>query len=133
MSGWAGWRDADLSALGRRPVDRPGRGNKYHARKTTRDGQSFDSAHEATIYQELRAEQVAGQITGLQRQRAFPLIVTGTDGLPVQVGRYTADFVYRRGGRIEVVDAKSRATRTEAYVLRAKLFTALYGLPILER
>ena len=132
MSGWDGWRDVDLSTLGATPVGRPRRGNKYHARKVTTDGQRFDSAHEATVYQELRAEQVAGQITDLQRQRAFPLIVKGKDGLPVHVGKYTADFVYRRGGRIVVADAKSRATRTEGYMLRKRLFQALYGLQIDE-
>ena len=133
MSGWAGWRDADLSTLGVRPVGRPA-GNKYHARKTTTDGQQFDSAHEAAIWQELRCEQTSGAITELVRQRTFPLNVPGKrDGLPVLVGRYTADFVYRRAGMLEVVDAKSKATKTEAYQLRKRLFEALYGLTIQER
>lgn len=136
MSRWAGWRDADVSVLGagRAPVDQPTRGNKYHARTIEVDGHRFDSKHEYAVYQELKAEEAAGQITDLRRQRAFPLLVKGRDGLPVLVGRYTADFVYRRAGRVEVVDAKSRPTaRTEAYRLRSKLFTALYGLVILER
>jgi hypothetical protein len=133
MSGWAGWRDADLSTLGVRPVGRPA-GNKYHARKTTLDGQRFDSAHEAVIWQELQCDARMGTITNLVRQRTFPLLVPGKrDGLPILVGRYTADFVYRRGGELEVVDAKSKATKTEAYQLRKRLFEALYGLSIIER
>jgi Protein of unknown function (DUF1064) len=133
MSGWAGWRDADVSSLGAQPVGRPA-GNKYHARKTTVDGQQFDSAHEAAIWQELRVEQASGAITELVRQRRFPLVVAGRrDGLPVLVGHYTADFVYRRAGTLEILDAKSRATKTEAYQLRKRLFEACYGLSIRER
>jgi hypothetical protein len=126
VSGYPGWREATLAQIGVTPP------NKFHARKTTVDGQAFDSAHEATVWQELCAEQQAGAIQELQRQRAFPLIVKAKDGLPVMVGRYTADFVCRRDGRIEVADAKSRATKTEAYQLRKKLFEALYGLTIRE-
>lgn len=133
MTGWAGWRDADVSALGGTAAPSR-RGNKYHARSVVLDGQRFDSKHEAAVYQDLRAEMLAGRITDLERQRVFPLIVPGRDGLPVLVGRYTADFVYRRDGRLEVVDAKSRPTaRAEAYRLRATLFRALYGLVIHER
>ena len=126
MSGYPGWRDATLAQIGVAPK------NKFSARKTTVDGQAFDSAHEAKVWQELCAEQKAGDIQELQRQRPFPLIVKAKDGLPVMVGRYTADFVCRRDGRIEVVDAKSRATKTEAYQLRKKLFEGLYGLTIRE-
>lgn len=137
MTRWAGWREADVSVLGARAspsVDPPTRGNKYHARRIDLDGHRFDSKHEARVYQDLKAEEMAGLITDLRTQRVFPLMVPGRDGLPVLVGRYTADFVYRRDGRLEVVDAKSRPTaRTEAYRLRSKLFTALYGLTILER
>ena len=108
--------------------------NKYGARKTSVAGQVFDSKHEAAVYLELQAEAVAGVITDLKRQRMFPLIVKGKDGLPVLVGRYTADFVCRRAGVLEILDAKSAATkRNEAYQLRRKLFEALYGIGITER
>jgi len=107
--------------------------NKFHATKTTVDGLKFDSKHEATVYQELAAELAVGRIHHLQRQRVFPLIVPAKkDGLPIVVGRYTADFTCVRDGELEVIDAKSRATKTEAYQLRKKLFEALYGLPIIE-
>jgi len=127
VSGYAGWRDAKLAMIGVQPT------NKYHARKTTVDGQAFDSAHEAKIWQELRAEETAGDIQELQRQRVFPLIIKAKDGMPAVVGRYTADFVCRRNGRIEVIDAKSRATKTEAYQLRKRIFEAVYGMAIIER
>jgi len=135
MSGYPGWREANLAKIGVPTVgENPLVGaNKYHARKTTVDGLVFDSTHEAKVWQELRAEALAGLIDELQRQRAFPLIVKAKDGLPVIVGRYTADFVCRRDGRIEVIDAKSRATKTEAYQLRKRLFEAVYGLTIHER
>ena len=142
MSRYPGWREADLAIAerdqrrGKREVTLEAavaRTNKFNARKTTLDGQQFDSAHESRIWQELTLEQQAGAISELQRQRAFPLIVKAKDGLPVLVGRFTADFVCRREGRLQVVEAKSRATRTEAYQLRKKLFEALYGLRIYER
>ena len=133
MSGWAGWREANLSALGASPVGRPA-GNKYNAvRQVTLDGQRFDSKHEADIWQQLRAQERAGQITDLRRQRTFPLIVAAKqDGQPVLVGRYTPDFVCQRNGTLDVIDAKSKATKTEAYQLRKKLFEALYGLTVRE-
>ena len=134
MSGWAGWRDVDLSHLGATPISSPKRGNKYNARKVTTDGQRFDSAHEAKVYQELRCEEIAGQITDLRRQRVFPLIVPAKkDNLPTLVGQFTPDFTYRRAGQLEILDAKSKATATEAYRLRKKLFEALYGLVVQER
>lgn len=138
MGGWTGWRDADVAVLlgtgGRQPVNQSRRENKYNARSVVVEGQRFDSKHELRVYQELRAEEHAGLIKNLRRQRPFPLMVKGRDGFPVLVGRYTADFVCVRDGRLEVIDAKSRPTaRTEAYRLRSKLFTALYGLTIIER
>jgi hypothetical protein len=139
MSRYPGWREMAEEDLrrGKRPVASLAAAvagtNKFHARKTTLDGQTFDSAHEARIWQELTLEQQAGELSDLQRQRVFPLIVKAKDGLPVLVGRFTADFVCRRDGKLQVVEAKSRATRTEAYQLRKKLFEALYGLRIHER
>jgi hypothetical protein len=128
MSGYPGWREATLAQIGAAPT-----ANKYRARKTTVEGQAFDSKHEARVWLELQAEHQAGRIKALQRQRVFPLIVLAKDGLPKLVGRYTADFVCHRDGQLEVIDAKSRATKTEAYQLRKKLFEALYGLVIVER
>lgn len=128
MTGYPGWREATLAQIGAQPTP-----NKFHAKKTTVDGQAFDSSHEAKVWQELKLEEAAGRIAALRRQRAFPLIVKDRDNLPVMVGRYTADFVCQRDGQIEVIDAKSRATKTEAYQLRKKLFEALYGLTIHER
>ena len=140
MSRYPGWQDALVTDLrrGKREVavavlPEGGGTNKFHARKTTVEGQTFDSAHEAKVWQELLLEQEAGAITDLTRGRAFPLMVNAKDGLPMFVGRYTCDFLCRRDGKIEVIDAKSRATKTEAYQLRKKLFEAIYGLRILER
>ena len=134
--GWLGWTDADLVRLGAAAVDpTAATRNKYHAKKTTVDGQVFDSAHEAEVWQVLHVEHCAGVITDLVRQRKFPLWVVPQKGdqLPILIGNYTADFVCRRDGQLEVIDAKSRATKTEAYQLRKKLFEALYGVVVTER
>jgi len=129
MSRYPGWREANLAIAGGAAPAK----NKFNARKTTIDGHTFDSAHEARIWQELCLELIAGDITDLTRQRHFPLFVKAKDGLPFYLGRYTCDFLCKRDGQIQVIDAKSRATRTEAYQLRKKLFEALYGLKIHER
>ena len=56
--------------------------SKYHAKKTTYQGQTFDSKKEATRYQELRLLQLAGEITDLQRQVPFLLIPAQYDNVP---------------------------------------------------
>ena len=39
----------------------------------------------------------------------------------VKIGRYTADFRYKKGSDVIVEDVKSRATKTRDYVLRKKI------------
>jgi hypothetical protein len=94
---------------------------KYRNRRTTVDGITFDSAKEARRWGELKLLQRAGEITDLERQVAFPLMVNGH-----KIGRFTADFVYRKpdGSRV-IEDAKGYRTRD--FILRAKLMAALHG------
>lgn len=104
---------------------------KYGNRKVEIDGITFDSAKEARRYQELKLLQRAGEIDDLQLQERFE-IIPKTPG--ERAAYYTADFTYydRRTGRLVVEDVKSRATKTEAYVLRRKLMAWTHGIKVQE-
>ena len=130
------WRDADPRTLGanrdtQAAATTPKRGNKFNARKTLVDGISFDSKHESEIWLELKMEQHAGAITGLQHHREFVLTVVDIrDGQLRRICEFTPDFVYYRNGVLEVKEAKG--VRTRDYVIRRKLFEAQYGITVIE-
>jgi len=106
----------------------PGSANKYHAKRTTVDGQAFDSHREAQRYQLLKVQQTLGEIRDLTVHPVFPLVVNNR-----AVGRFTLDFSYRdRRGRLHVEDVKAKPTMTEAYRLRKRVFEALYDLTVEE-
>lgn len=121
------------------------KGTKYHARKITVDGITFDSQKEARRYSELLLLVKAGEISDLRRQVKFELIpaqrepdVTGPRGGIIKgkvIERevaYYADFVYRdkRTDRTVVEDVKGM--RTEVYNLKRKLMLWRYGIKIKE-
>lgn len=93
--------------------------------KTVVDGRTFDSKREASVYLRLKAEQLAGRISGLRCQVRFPLRVGG-----IRVATYVADFVLIRQGRREVIDVKG--VSTAAYKLKKRLMKALFGIDIIE-
>lgn len=93
--------------------------NKFNARKTTVDGETFDSKAEADRWCNLRLFERARQIRAVARQPEFPLKINGET-----IGHYTPDFVYYENGRRIVEDVKG--TVTEAASLRMRVFQALY-------
>ena len=109
--------------------------NKYGNKRVFRFGQWFDSGHEANRFFELSMMQRAGEISELRTQVPFELIPTQRE--PDTIGKrggvkqgrviekscsYYADFVYKdKNGAVVVEDAKSPATRTEAYKIKKKL------------
>lgn len=95
--------------------------NKYHAKKTERDGILFDSRKEADRYAELVLMKRAGIIHGLELQKKFELIPKQKDERSVV---YRADFTYIRDGVVTVEDVKG--VRTKDYILKRKLFKFLY-------
>lgn len=101
------------------------RGAKYGNEKVCRGGKRFDSKHEAAVYEELRLRCMAGEYLGLGLQVAFYL----PGGI-----KYLADFVaITKGGGIEVMDAKSEATRRDkVYRLKKRLMKECLGLEIRE-
>lgn len=104
---------------------------KYgNVRVTDRDGNKHDSRREYRRWQELRLRELAGEISDLQRQRVFDLVVGD-----MLVCRYTADACYvdcATGQRV-VEDVKSAATRKlPAFRIKAKLMKAVHGIEIRE-
>lgn len=101
--------------------------NKYGAITAQVDGIKFDSRREARRWKELTLLVRAGEITGLERQVKFPLLVLGA-----VLGHYIADFVYsdRRSGRQVIEDAKGM--KTPMYRWKKKHLAAQTGIQIRE-
>ncbi len=99
--------------------------SKWHNVRSTVDGITFASKHEAERYSELRLEQFAGEITELELQKRYRLDVNG-----VHICDYIADFVYKRSGVRVTEDAKGKPT--ELYRVKKALMRAIYGIDIVE-
>ena len=104
-------------------------GNKYHNKKVTVDGITFDSIKEASRYQELMMLERAGEISGLFRQVKIELIPKTSKFRAVT---YIADFTYidRSTGQRVYEDVKGM--KTEVYKLKKKLLYWRHGIEILE-
>ena len=118
--------------------------SKYHNKKITVDGITFDSKKEANRWCELLLLERAGQIKNLERQKVFELIPTQREILPEKdkygnnkLGKvierpvkYKADFTYIENGKMIVEDTKGY--RTSEYVIKRKLLLYLHGIRIRE-
>lgn len=106
--------------------------SKYHNRKVTQGGETFDSVKEYRRFCELRLLERAGAVTDLQRQVKFELIpAQRIDGKVVERAcSYVADFVYQERGQQVVEDAKGM--RTQEYRLKRKLMLWVHGIRIRE-
>lgn len=106
-------------------------GSKYHAKKTTVDGITFDSRREADRYLVLKGMEEDGAIEDLRRQVRYELVPAfDVDDRHYRPIYYVADFVYREGGREVVEDVKGMMT--DVYKLKSKLFARRYGKVIKE-
>lgn len=126
---------------------------KYGNKKITRDGITYDSMKEYRRSRELSLLEKAGSITDLKRQVEFELIPAQFEEIPTgeiykrgekkgqpkmkrvcveQSVKYLADFSYIKNGQKVVEDVKSKATKTEAYVIKRKLMLYKYGIKIQE-
>lgn len=108
--------------------------SKYHNRKTTHDGQTFDSQKEARRWAELRLLEKAGEITQLSRQTVFELVPNQIENGKVVERKvtYKADFTYLENGHYVCEDVKSEATKTPVYRLKKKLMRYVHGIEIKE-
>ena len=117
--------------------------SKYHSRKVTRDGITFDSLKEAQRYQDLMLLERAGAISDLKRQVKFVLIPTQREpdtrgvrggiikGKVIELEcSYIADFVYTENGKTVAEDVKG--FKTKEYVLKRKMLLYFHGIKIKE-
>lgn len=99
--------------------------SKYHAKKTTVDGITFDSRGESARYANLKLLERAGVIQNLKLQPRFLLQEGFTyNGHKIRKIEYVADFQYERDGKTVVEDYKGM--RTDVYKLKRKLFLYKY-------
>ena len=118
--------------------------SKYHSKKITLNGITYDSKKEAKRHQELLLLERAGAIQGLQTQVKYVLIPAQRE--PDTVGKrggtikgklierecaYIADFVYIEDGQTVVEDTKG--FRTADYKIKRKLMLYIHGIRIRER
>lgn len=96
--------------------------SKYGAKKTSVDGQTFDSIKEGNYYCELKLRLQSGDIKGFCLQPIFIL----APGL-----KYKADFiVFKNDGTTEIIDTKG--FKTKEYIAKKKIFEDKYNLKIKE-
>lgn len=106
--------------------------SKYHSRKVTVDGITFDSKAEAKRYGELMEMQRQGKIQDLQRQVVFVLLPAQywAGKCAERAVKYKADFVYLEDGNTVVEDVKG--AKTKEYILKRKLMLYQHGIKIKE-
>ena len=119
--------------------------SKYHNRKITVDGITFDSLKEANRWKELKLLEKAGEITDLQRQVKFKLIPTIREPVcemssqgKFRKGKvierevsYIADFVYKNKTGFRVVE-DVKGVRTKEYILKRKMMLWFHHIRIQE-
>ncbi|WP_426126291.1 DUF1064 domain-containing protein [Pararhizobium sp. PWRC1-1] len=99
--------------------------NKFNAKRVLLDGICFDSKAEATYYAALKLREKANEVTDIEVQRWYDLIVNG-----VLVARYRADFVFfdRICCARRIVDTKGVVTRD--FRVKQKLMKACFGIDV---
>lgn len=103
--------------------------NKYHAKKTDcHHGHRHDSRKEARRCDHLHLLQRAGEIEALEQQPQYWFAIDGVQVKHANGRRvgFKPDFRYRDRHSGATVVEDSKGVRTEAYVLRAAMFRALF-------
>lgn len=101
--------------------------SKYHSRRTTVAGITFDSIREAERYLVLKDMEKHREIEDLRLQERFEILPKHGRNRAVF---YVADFVYMKDGKMVVEDCKGY--RTDVYKLKKKMFEYRYDTEILE-
>jgi len=95
--------------------------NKYHNRKVTEDGYTFDSIAEYNRYRELKIMQNNGDIQSLVVHPSFLLQEPfDYNGKRINAIRYEADFSYIENGAVVVEDVKG--VQTDVFRIKEKMF-----------
>jgi len=103
--------------------------SKYHNKRVTVDGITFDSVKEASRYQELRMLERAGEITGLVRQQKIELIPKTK---LYRACYYVCDFIYFDKRENKTIYEDVKGVRTKEYLLKRKLMYWRHGIEIKE-
>lgn len=109
--------------------------SKYHSRKITRDGETFDSLKEYQRWCELKLLERAGKIVNLKRQLKFELIPSqkSADGKVVERPcNYIADFYYTDTKTWQTVVEDTKGVKTKDYIVKRKLMLWVHGIRIRE-
>ncbi|MFA7282159.1 MAG: DUF1064 domain-containing protein [Sterolibacterium sp.] len=96
--------------------------NKYRNVRTEVDGIKFASKREAARYGQLKLLEREGEIRNLKLQPRYPLCVGG-----LLVCTYVADFEYSWAVLPDTVTEDVKGGKTREFIIKAKLFHALYG------
>ena len=103
--------------------------SKYHNKRVTVDGITFDSVKEASRFQELRMLERAGEITGLVRQQKIELIPKTK---LYRACYYVCDFIYFDKRENKTIYEDVKGGRTKEYLLKRKLLYWRHGIEIKE-
>ena len=97
--------------------------SKYHSRKTTVYGITFDSKKEANRFCQLRLLEKAGKIKDLRLQHPFVLQpLFKKNGKTIRAITYIADFVYYDLEKMKIVVEDVKGFKTKEYMLKKKIF-----------
>jgi len=106
------------------------RRNKWNNRKIEYDNIKFDSKAELSRYKELKILEKIGEINSLEVHPRYKIMdKVSHNGKTYRARHYTADFRYKRGEKITVVEEvkNNHNAKEPAYRLRMHRFLELYG------
>lgn len=100
---------------------------KYHNKRTTVDGITFDSKKEAKRYAELKMLEKGGAISQLVLQPRFELQESfKKNGKTYRKIEYVADFMYRDNEKNVTIVEDVKGIKTDVYKLKRKMFEKVY-------
>ena len=100
---------------------------KYHNKRTTVDGITFDSKKEARRYAELKMLEKGGAISQLVLQPRFELQESfKKNGKTYRKIEYVADFMYRDNEKNVTIVEDVKGIKTDVYKLKRKMFEKVY-------
>lgn len=120
--------------------------SKYHSRKVTVDGDTYDSMKEYRRFKELSLLERAGAIRNLKRQVKYVLIPAQRE-FTSEIDRkgnfkkgkllerecaYIADFVYFDMSTCRMTVEDTKGYRTKDYIIKRKLMLWVHGIQIKE-
>lgn len=101
--------------------------SKYHSKKVTVDGITFDSKKESNRYLELKLLERSGKIKDLDLQHRFTLQEPfKKNGKTIRAITYVADFLYFDIDRCKSIVEDVKGFKTDIYQLKKKMFEYKY-------